>query len=362
MFHSKRLISAFMLIPLSIFAISCSDKSFSAKPSDNVGPSQCNDGQNCDYDLYDYTKDAVAPKADILFVVDNSGSMSPEQREMGNKFPSFLSSLGDLDYRIAITTTDIADGDNPPSSINQWGALQDGRLIAFPNGAAYLDGSLGVATEQSHFLNTVRRQETINCENSGYNLDLCPSGDERGLLAANMTITSNYNNFIRPDGHLAIVFLSDEDERSDGNETFTAVEYPNNFVTVFQSIYPNKSLKAHSIIIRPGDSGCLYDQSINSPRGFFGDTYAELSNLTGGIIGDICASDYSGQLSDIGEDVAQPREILPCRPYQDEVTVTFEPQPSYNVEVTKNLEQKEILFSRSLPRGTKIRFQFRCLK
>ena len=65
---------------------------------------------------------------------------------------------------------------------------------------------------------------------------------------------------------------------------------------------------------------------------------------------------------EIGDDVAQPREILPCRPINDEVSVTFIPEPSYEVTVTKNLAANEILFSEGLPKGTKIRFQFSCVE
>src|SRR5687767_299289 len=37
---------------------------------------------------------------DILFINDNSGSMSFEQNHMGSKFPNFISSLGQIDWRI----------------------------------------------------------------------------------------------------------------------------------------------------------------------------------------------------------------------------------------------------------------------
>ena len=46
---------------------------------------------------------------DILFVIDNSGSMAEEQARLARNFPTFIASLDDMgaDYRIGITTTDV---------------------------------------------------------------------------------------------------------------------------------------------------------------------------------------------------------------------------------------------------------------
>lgn len=49
-------------------------------------------------------------KMDILFIIDNSGSMGQEQENLAANFPGFIQVLedyGDLDYRVAVTTTGI---------------------------------------------------------------------------------------------------------------------------------------------------------------------------------------------------------------------------------------------------------------
>ena len=367
---NKNLLLVTVSLGAALLFTGCSDKTFTASPESlrtkcvDSTPEQncvvtCTDAGLCSNN-YDYQVDAVTGMADILFVVDNSGSMSQEQREMGTKFPSFLNSVADLDYRIGITTTDISGPGNAPDANNGFGSLQDGKLIQFNSGQFFLDGSYDLASEQNLFLETIQRDETINCENGGYTEEHCPSGDERGILAAYMTMASNPNNFIREDGHMALIFLSDEDERSQGGN-LESIEDPSAFLSAFQQVFPKKSIKAHSIVIRPGDSSCLSQQSSgHTPRGFYGETYAELSQLTGGVLGNICASNFSNQLQEIGDDVAQPREILPCRPLNDDVTVSFIPEPSYQVDVVKNLANNEILFSRGLPKDTKIRFQFSC--
>lgn len=353
-------------------SLGCSKNKFSASSSNRCNPDQpektcqlsCDaDGQNCKQD-YDYQTEVETSIADILFVVDNSGSMSPEQKLMGAKFPSFLQSISNLDYRVGVTTTDISSSSNPASPINLNGQLQDGRLIEFESGRPYLDGSLSSSLEQTLFERTVSRKETEDCEANGYALAFCPSGYERGILAAYMTVFENYNNFLRSDGHLAVVVLSDEDEWSEGNTPqtpFVHVEHPQNFVDTVKTLYPNKTLEVHSIVIQPGDTVCESEQRIpGTPRGFFGDTYSELTRITGGINGSICDNNYSSLLQDIGDQVAIPREALPCRPQGDQLNVSFVPEPPYQVDVQTDFDRLEVNFSRALPKGTKIRFQFSC--
>ncbi len=85
------------------------------------------------------------------------------------------------------------------------------------------------------FNQTIQRPETLACEkfianwirshggntssinsteySQGYAQKLS-FGDERGIYAANMVVKNNPSSFIRSDAHLAVIFLSDEDERS----------------------------------------------------------------------------------------------------------------------------------------------------
>lgn len=354
----------------------CSKKSFNASEGSvdqqcvDVRPEvkcqvQCTDG-SC-LRQFDYTINAESQVTDALFVVDNSGSMSEEQAEMASKFPSFLNMLSNVDYRLGVITTDVSVTGGGPSANNGFGALQDGKLIPFQSGVKFLDRSTPANTAQSLFQNTVRRNETLVCERNNYNRNFCPSGDERGLLAAAMAIERNEGSFIRPTGHLAIVILSDEDEGSDGyNNLIDAREQPQNFLNFFRNRFPHKSLNVHSIIIQPNSTAgrnCFVQQSSTpGPDGQYGTVYADLTRIAGGVFGNICAPTYTSQLQIIGQAVSQTREVLPCSPLNGDVEVSFNPEPSYDVEVVKNLAQNEIMFSRALPIGTKIRFQFSCAR
>lgn len=310
---------------------------------------------------------------DILFVNDNSGSMSYEQNQIAARFSTFISTLQaqSIDYRIAITTTDISDTyrrdntepSNPARAINQNGALQDGNLIKYGNGAYFIDNS--TANKETLFSEAIRRQETLQCENflasygtsdtvptAAYQAN-CPSSDERGIFAAHLTVDKNPAGFIRGGGvHLAIVFLGDEDERSFEygnmanpglalNRRLAPADLPQNLIEKVRSRFGGKSLSMHSLIVRPGtlknslsaseaadrvakivnedgtlntanspaslfnvgDSSCLSAQGAQS-NGRFGGSYGYMyalgTRMTNGIEGNICSSNYGSQLQAIG--------------------------------------------------------------
>ena len=71
----------------------------------------------------------VPTPADILFVVDNSGSMEDEQENLAANFGRFIDQIaGTGDYRIAVVTTDQDSG-----------VEQDGQAVSIFNGGQYQD-------------------------------------------------------------------------------------------------------------------------------------------------------------------------------------------------------------------------------
>lgn len=49
-------------------------------------------------------------KVDILFVDDKSGSMPDKQEKLSTRLTAFVGSLADVDWQLAITTTDTSNG------------------------------------------------------------------------------------------------------------------------------------------------------------------------------------------------------------------------------------------------------------
>ncbi|MEQ1875523.1 MAG: hypothetical protein ABL958_02685 [Bdellovibrionia bacterium] len=296
---------------------------------------------NAQYNTFDYNLTVNPPQADILFIDDNSGSMYPEQQKMGDRFPNFLASLSNLDWRIAITTTDVTANGARGSFLDFSGWLK----ILTPS----------TPNKETLFLNTIRRNETGN-------------GDERGVYAANLVIDNrDQNGFFRPDAHFAVVVLSDEDERSNAgtNNSYPLESYdqPQTFKNnVASKLGASKTVSVHSIVIRPGDQACLTQQNQDQTyRGYFGTVYAQLTQLTSGVLGDICASDYGAQLTTIGNQIVKNISSykLACVPTQApgmQPVVTVQPAAAS----TGTIRDDQVFFDPPLAPGTQVRIQYSC--
>ena len=395
------------LIVLSYW-VACAPKNFDKDTEAN----KCqNFGEVCTSaggrDSFEYVKTVNGGLVDILFVDDNSGSMSFEQSNIANRFNSFLSGLDSrfVDYRIGIITTDVSSAAttatnddstgsalyNEARAINQNGALMDGNLVSIRNSSGASVGSFitsAMADREALFMKNIKRDETKQCEDflkqypntqppaAGLHAN-CPNGDERGIFAANLFVSKNPASFIRPNAHLAIVFLADEDERSGlyANSANFAYQLetndqPQTLISKVRSSYADKGLSIHSIIVKPGDSSCLNKQSNqmgpygthgitkNAVLGSYGTKYAEATNLTGGILGDICANDYGSQLSNISANIVDRIAdiTLACSNPSDLVVTLAPPQ----TQITWAVNGNRLEFSQTIPAGTQVRLKYSC--
>lgn len=373
--------------------VGCSPVRFS------LDPSPCEEAGTCIVENGKYSfnelKTVGGGKVDILIVNDNSASMSFEQRNLANRFQGFIQSLDSrsIDYRIAMTTTDIhvAGDNNEPRDINGQGARQNGNLVSF-NGYAYLTPA--VADRVNLFNQTVVRPETLQCEqfianwvranglqstetSSVYMAQYkqnCPSGDERGVYAANLTVQKNPSSFIRKDAHLAIIFLADEDVRSHLYDRTTgyqleALDQP---ASLIQNIYTQfgtgKGISVHAITVK--DNACLAqqnDQTLGSPaepltrgfiRGTFGSVYLTFPEKSWGRAVDICFNDYTSQLGDITSHIFERISSveLKCSNPED---LQVELIPA-NAAITNWVDGNKVRFSQTLAVGTQVRTIYKC--
>lgn len=379
-------------VVITILAVSayigCSEVQFQSAPTatcaaanDSFGANSCLESPDGTISL-NYS--VRVGEVDILFVDDNSGSMYTEQVEMANRFPGFLDSIRLLNYQIAITTTDISSSpNNPADQSNQNGLLQDGKFIAFPNGKSILSNP-GESTSVhnaniSHFQNTIKRPESLACD--GSNFTNCPSSDERAIFAMNMAMDRSENqSFYRAGGHLAVVILSDEDERSNGGNfsgfAFEDYDKPSTFVTkTKQQLHPTKTVSVHSIIIRPGDTTCFNLQNSQpGVKGFYGNTYAALSNpsselkalgnIVPGVLGSICSNNYTnelGSISNLIKDQTLGAIQLLCKPLDGSVAVDFDPAPNQQITFSVDQDNRVNLSPKAQP-GMKVTLSYRCSK
>lgn len=373
---------ALSLLAVSTVVVACARVKFEKDKAKEPPGCVANADKGCDFDYDIYVGGGMV---DILFIDDNSGSMSFEQRKMGQRFPNLLKQLDDrmLDYRIGITTTDISSSDNPARAVNQNGAIQDGKLIEFQTGMKYLEPN--VDNKNNLFLNTIQRPETLACDtflqnalvsgvdrnSTAYQKDYyekCPSGDERAVAAAYKLINNTNEDFIRKEAHLAIVIISDENNRSwgitDGVSKYSLApaDESQNLIELVKAKYGDlKSLAVHSVVVPTGDAECLTAQNNqigNIIKGNYGTLYEQFSDLTNGVKGCVCAADYGEQMGRIGAAIVKQVEsfALHCANPID-LKVTFYPDSPGN---SYTIEGKRLRFAQTLAPSSRVHFKYGC--
>ncbi|MBW2699927.1 MAG: choice-of-anchor D domain-containing protein [Deltaproteobacteria bacterium] len=235
-------------------------------------------------------------RSDVLFVVDNSGSMGWAQNELADNFGQFISwALSrDVDYHIGVLSTEVnepeTDQGNPPRDI------LPGVLVHAPSRPPYI---------------TNQTPDFDQAFNENVHIGTCCSDEqEAGLEAAWMALseplisdpTANAG-FLREDAKLYIICVSDEQDQSRGNPDF--------YVDFFSHIkgVRNRDMMKVSAIVGDAPDGCGGEAAVSGSR------YIEVANRTGGLFQSICTSNWAMALESLGIDAfAFIREFPLTRP------------------------------------------------
>ncbi len=273
-------------------------------------------------------------RMDLVFVVDDSGSMAEEQNNLADNFPDFISVIdgyqtesGDpLDYRIAITTSgrDLDYTIDPPEvCIPGIGCADPPGLPSSENGD---NGAFKQKCDMSR--RWIERGDgdvshTFSCAakvgTGGPSIEMPLYTTE---LALGERVSDGTNaGFLREDALLALVILSDEDDCSRTDNDFTIEdeschpEWPENvpidhFTTYLDTIKGDRGRWAAAVIAGPGPGACHSDDfgdAINARRlqQFVTDTGENA------VFSSICQGDLSGALSDALDTFSAACEAFP---------------------------------------------------
>lgn len=215
-------------------------------------------------------------KVDILWVVDDSGSMSEEQNLLANNFASFvaLADMANVDYQIGVITTEINDA--PAGKL--WACNGFNKIIrrTDANRAQAFSCAANVTTPP----NGNRRPNPMGSDEA-----------EAGLQAARLALDAPVRDtdnmgFLRPDARLAVVVVSDEEDQSPG-PTSLYVDFMRNIKG-----FRNPQLMSLSVIVGDPGSGCATAEA--------GDRYFDAANQLNGQFESICTSNWAPMLSRIG--------------------------------------------------------------
>jgi hypothetical protein len=147
-------------------------------------------------------------KVDILWVIDNSGSMASSQRNLTDHFQSFIQEFQNRgsDFHMAVTTSDAYLA--PYQNNYNWSRIRDG----------VTDGTLN-----AHSGVFVMKPNTPNLASvflTNITQGIKGSGDERVFSSMEETLKNSWNvDFRRPDAFLAVIMVSDEDDFSHNDFT-----------------------------------------------------------------------------------------------------------------------------------------------
>ncbi len=202
-------------------------------------------------------------KMDLLFVVDDSGSMAEEQTNLATNFPQFATVLDQymveaglpLDYRLAITTTG--------RDVEYTEVLPPPFPTSIPMSEMGDDGAFRQSCGMSR--RWLERTDTgvpttfacaANVGTGGSSLEMPLYASE---LALQERMADGTNaGFLREDALLAVVYLTDEDDcsRRDNNFSVTAGEActnvaPGEWVSFFDDLKGDRGRWATAVIAGP---------------------------------------------------------------------------------------------------------------
>lgn len=204
------------------FTMSCSEESPKKVPMQYVKNEIVKDSGG--------TKMTFNRAVDILFVVDDSGSMNAHQTNLAKNVKLFTQAMVAnqiLDYHIGVVTSDM---DDPVKSGKLYGQPTYVTRTT-PNGAAILERSLQPGTN-----------------GSSEEHEFAPV-----VAALTSPLTTGYNNgFYRPDAFLVIVILTDEDEQS----SMSSKDFYQ-FLVNLKSGDASKVI-TYGVYLAPGDPNCEY--------------------------------------------------------------------------------------------------------
>jgi hypothetical protein len=318
-------------------------------------------------DQIDVFEQKPASRVDILWMIDNSGSMAAEQTKIAARFNDFFNQLitSQVDYHIGVVTSDPAEGGilrQYPQAAPDVAGCVDCRYVSkdieCPNPAVSISATDSEAEIEATLADECPAQlvfrKLIQAGTDG-------SPFEEGFRVAAMALGADVidpttgfpvkepppenEGFLREDASLFIIFVSDEDEgaktegtpiryyqrlfeglKSAGNENKVSVSaitgWPfqdglptmDELCPILQSKFDSNAgnddarySQVLPVLQNPTGNLCIDQSAGGDDENAFaeaGARYIELACRTGGVVSNMCEEDYSTALDKLGANAA----------------------------------------------------------
>lgn len=259
---------------------------------------------------FQQAKEQTNNKLDILWVVDNSGSMDPFQKNLAENFSSFMNTFINqgFDYRLAVTTTD--------AYLANSAFRNDPSLAAFSDGNPSLRTGVPIVTPLTlNPLDTFVANALVGSKGAG---------DERAFQSFLESLENPVNKgFFREGSFLAVVILSDEDDFSDptrpertssNSSVVKDHDYSSPGLLSVQdvvkrldaytgSLKNDRRYNVSAITIK--DEDCEEQHKKATSAAIQGRRYVELAKQTDGIVGNICDASFAQSLEFIQRKIVE---------------------------------------------------------
>jgi hypothetical protein len=160
---------------------------------------------------------APCDQVDVLFVIDNSGSMADEQANLVASFPGFITGIESIlpsaDYHVGVITTDA-------NEFNGNGCHRIGALTIATGGEASSDAQCGPYSNGRRFMTAA--DDLDECFACAAQVGIEGSGVERPMdaiaaaldpFAADLAVCNS--QFLREGALLVLVLITDEEDEGD---------------------------------------------------------------------------------------------------------------------------------------------------
>ena len=235
----------------------------------------------------------VAPEVDIVWVIDNSGSMGDFQRNVQINLDRFMVSFSqnaNLLWKMGLLSTDESE-------------------------LPYLGFGSNVFDK-----NTANPVQTFNAAISRLGISGTGYEEVYGPLIASF---QDYKNFLRPNAYLALIVVSDAPDQS----TLTT----NQFLDQLKFLKNGQIDKILTYFVMSAKDMGL--RCYNSESHYFkGSKLEDLMLRTSGVYYDMCDSDFAKTLTDLGKNLVGKIPVLSTRitldekPFVDTIVVTYKGQ------------------------------------
>jgi hypothetical protein len=268
------------------------------------------------------------PKVDVLWCVDNSGSMGDEQNAMAANFPKFISyaSTADIDFHIAVTTSEI----NEASQSDNGGDLITPGVFFAKKGYPRIIANVPPNPATPPFTPVVTGSKINDAFQANATVGTCCSDEQEACFeAVKMALTDPLINdpaanqgFLRKYATLAVIMMSDEEEQSD-----SPVDFYVDFLKSIKGPRNYQLLKVSVIAELDGNFDPANPSDIPSPQGCDpqnptsgGERYIDLwkkiyATHKSGLALSICDANWGDHMAKLGLGTwTAPSELFLTRP------------------------------------------------